>query len=223
VPIVCLNVPLAQSWQSPLEPCFPTPHVATHGRPVSGPAARPRLVVCDALALRDAGGRGRRRRMQRTRLARPRPVRGRVRARGARPTVGELLRHGAVEVARVALALLAQVPCSDAEGRLRRTLHARVRVAQRQLRLAGRTRPALFIIISAQPLVPGVAQARQRERPRRRQRVRVLGALRARPVAAAGLEAQGVAGSADARKALSYFPPIIGNLNIATISHLASP
>ena len=129
------------------------------------PAARPRLVVCDARALRDAGGRRRRRRMQRTRLARPRPVRGRVRARGARATVGELLRHGAVEVPRVALALLAAVQSPDAEGRLRRTLHARVRVAQRQLRLPGRTRPTL----SCQHLVPGAEQARQHERPRLRQ------------------------------------------------------
>ncbi len=73
--------------------------------------------------------------------------------------------------------------------------------AQRQLRLPGRTRPALFIIIiTGQPLVPGVAQARHRERPRRRQSVGVRRALRTRPVDAAGLEAQGVAGSADARR-----------------------
>jgi hypothetical protein len=41
VPIAGLNVPLAQARQSPLLPRLPGPHVATHGRSVSGPPLGP--------------------------------------------------------------------------------------------------------------------------------------------------------------------------------------
>jgi hypothetical protein len=41
VPIVLLKEPFGHASHVPLEPCFPTPHVATHGRPVSGPPLAP--------------------------------------------------------------------------------------------------------------------------------------------------------------------------------------